>query len=665
MDSKDEVNYMDYTDWYIDDPVDTALPAELAPCNPIIRVDLFHISAAGASVVVLVFLSFFVKRRWMWRSWCRGAPGLLHPAGLLESDCHRGIAAAVFGVLVCSVCAVAIDSNPLPIGLHYSKETKEYWKIAALLYYPALYYPLLACATVKNKVGYLLGSLLSWLHSGVLIWQKVECPLSQEPYKYYTLLRSLPQFLCLGFLSVVYPVLLLRNGEKSRNSTLHWWQADEYYMDYLRVLLKKRPSKNSARTDQSCISSKVRTLLRSYVYIPMKGFRIPPKLTVSVTVALVTVYQVALLLVVDVVPTLQKMRAGVHEEFSYVLEGFGINLSDKRDEVIRIVKYYFWIVEACYISAITTSCCFTLSMLMRSMVLHRENLLSLYRGDTGKVFNVQRRIRPSQSAIVSWMSFTSYQVAHVALGLSIQLLVFFMCFGLFAFLIVVPILHGRNLFLFKILETMWPFWLALVVVLLIQHVLARFLFLHKDGKTLSITNRRGLYIFTYLFFMFNVLIGSIVAMWRVALTAVYNIIHFCRLDMSLLHRGVECFDPAYRCYVGFLLVEVSHSHPVMKAFCFLLLRSQDLGLSGGDRCKNEEEGIQLMSNLTLAKTARSRRVRARWHLAFTLLRNPILIASRKPDVCPAVDLVSNGELNSSSRHSPDDNLTKSELCEKE
>lgn len=446
---------------------------------------------------------------------------------------------------------------------------------------------------------------------------------------------------------------------------MRWWQADEYYMDYLRELLKKRPSKNSAGTDQPCISSKVRTLLRSYVYIPMKGFRIPPKLTVSVTVALVTVYQVALLLVVDVVPTLQKMRAGVHEEFSYVLEGFGINLSDKRAEVIRIVKYYFWIVEVCYISAITTSCCFTLSMLMRSMVLHRENLLSLYRGDTGKVFNVQRRIRPSQSAIVSWMSFTGYQVAHVALGLSIQLLVFFMCFGLFAFLIVVPILHGRNLFLFKILETMWPFWLALVVVLMIQHVLARFLFLHKDGKTLSITNRRGLYIFTYLFFMFNVLIGSIVAVWRVGLTAVYNIIHFCRLDMSLLHRGVECFDPAYRCYVGFLLVEVSHSHPVMKAFCFLLLRSQDLGLSRGDRCKNEEEGIQLMSNLTLAKTARSRRVRARWHLAFTLLRNPILIASRKPEVCSVADLVSNGELNSSSQHSPDDNLTKSELCEKE
>lgn len=52
----------------------------------------------------------------------------------------------------------------------------EFWMILALLYYPALYYPLLACGTLHNKVGYVLGSLLSWTHFGVLVWQKVDCP---------------------------------------------------------------------------------------------------------------------------------------------------------------------------------------------------------------------------------------------------------------------------------------------------------------------------------------------------------------------------------------------------------------------------------------------------------------------------------------------------------
>lgn len=52
----------------------------------------------------------------------------------------------------------------------------ENWVILGIFYYPALYYPLLACGTLHNKVGYVLGSLLSWTHFGVLVWQKIDCP---------------------------------------------------------------------------------------------------------------------------------------------------------------------------------------------------------------------------------------------------------------------------------------------------------------------------------------------------------------------------------------------------------------------------------------------------------------------------------------------------------
>lgn len=52
----------------------------------------------------------------------------------------------------------------------------ENWVILGVFYYPALYYPLLACGTLHNKVGYVLGSLLSWTHFVVLVWQKIDCP---------------------------------------------------------------------------------------------------------------------------------------------------------------------------------------------------------------------------------------------------------------------------------------------------------------------------------------------------------------------------------------------------------------------------------------------------------------------------------------------------------
>ncbi|XP_078388414.1 receptor for retinol uptake stra6 [Cetorhinus maximus] len=657
----DEPDFLEYSDWYIDDGLDpTSPPADVTSCDPTIPVDLYHMCAAGASFAVLVLLSFLVKRRRLCKDCCGGAPGLLHPVGFLECDYHRGIAAAVFGVLFCSLCMVVLDDNPLPFITKSPQETKEYWKITALLYYPALYYPLLACATVKGKLGYLPGSLLSWLHFSILLCQKVECPLSPELYKYYSLLRSLPQLLCLAFLSLVYPLLLVRSGKTSRNLPWHRCPANKYYTDYLKFLLRKKPPRNSVSTGQLSLWPRIKTLMRSYIYVPMEGFRIPTKLVVAMTVAIVSVYQFALLLVVYVVPTLQKMRAGVQEQISYTLEGFGVNLSEDRSEVLNIVKYYIWTVEVCYVSAVSVSCFFTLSTLMRSMVLHRDNLQALHRGDTQKVFNEKRYIRPSQSAIVCWMSFTSYQAAFVCLGLLIQQLVFFICFLLFAFLVVVPILHGQKLIIFRVLENMWPFWLTLILVVLIQNLTARLLFLQKDGKQLSITNRRSLYIFTYLLFTYNVLIGVIAGVWRVVFTALYNIVHFCRLDLGLINRGAEFLDPGYRCYSSFLEVEASQSHPVMKAFCFLLLQSQSSGRSCNDKGKSVEEGIQLVPDQKCTKMTKSKRALARWSLTYTLLNNPSLVNCRRST---ATNVITNGELKSSSKLSTNI-FVKSELCEK-
>lgn len=56
-------------------------------------------------------------------------------------------------------------------------------------------------------------------------------------------------------------------------------------------------------------------------------------------------YQMALLLVIGVVPTLQIVRKGVNEDIAFLLAGFNIILSDDRKEVVKIVAYYMWCVE--------------------------------------------------------------------------------------------------------------------------------------------------------------------------------------------------------------------------------------------------------------------------------------------------------------------------------
>lgn len=55
--------------------------------------------------------------------------------------------------------------------------------------------------------------------------------------------------------------------------------------------------------------------------------------------------QVALLLLVGAVPTIQKVRAGITTDVSYLLAGFGITLSEDRQEVVELVKYYLWALE--------------------------------------------------------------------------------------------------------------------------------------------------------------------------------------------------------------------------------------------------------------------------------------------------------------------------------
>ncbi|MGH0146527.1 UNVERIFIED_CONTAM: hypothetical protein FKN15_008325 [Acipenser sinensis] len=657
------------------------------------------------------------------------------PVNFLDHTQHKGLAGAVFGGLFCRLVVVVLAKNPLPFTEDPAPENKgvehnpslhgdvkavthrtiaangvysvalvpsEYWKILALFYYPALYYPLLACGTLHSRVGYVLGSLLSWTHFGVLVWQKVDCPQTPEIYKFYSLLSSLPQIICLAFLSFQYPLLLFKNsgtaGQTNTSEDLH----SSYYKEYVQKILRKKVTKSSSSTFKPMIPSRISAALQSYIYTPEDGFRFPLKLVISAVVSIISVYQVMLLLVLLVIPTLQKVRSGVNEDIAFLLAGFNIILSESRAEVVEIVKNYLWMVEVCYISTVTLSGLVTLVMLMRSMVLHRSNLKGLYRGDIYSVYNRQRSIRPSRPAIVCWMGFTSYQAALVCIALLIQTLVFFICILWFVFLILIPILYGQNLILFRILKVMWPFWLMLCLVVIVQHVMAEFAFLKKDAGTRDLDN--SCQEASVAFLMGIITVIMLLVLLRGIQKCYNSCLFFARpadyvpgcitfvLAQSTLLR--EC----YRCYVHYLKIEVSQSHPVMKAFCSVLLQppasegpaGQKMSIlkievsqshpvmkafcsvllqppasegTAGQKMSAVEEGIQLVQQDKKQKMiSNSRRARGRWWLVFTLVNNPSLVASRKHFQAQSSEAFLNGTLNRTTKESgsePEKTDTKS------
>uniref|UniRef100_A0A673HTP2 Receptor for retinol uptake STRA6 n=1 Tax=Sinocyclocheilus rhinocerous TaxID=307959 RepID=A0A673HTP2_9TELE len=610
----------DYSDWY-ENALPTKPPVEvIPPCDPTADEGLFHICIAAISLVVMLVLAILARRQKLGDNQ-RGLTGLLSPVNFLDHTQHKGLAVAVYGVLFCKLLGMVLSHHPLPFTKDVTN--KEFWLILALLYYPALYYPLLACGTLHNKVGYVLGSLLSWTHFGVLVWQKVDCPKTPQIYKYYVLFSSLPQIACLAFLSFQYPLLLFKGLQNTETSNASEDLSSSYYRDYVKkILKKKKPTKISSSASKPKLFERLRDAAKSYIYTPEDVFRFPLKLAISVVVAYFYLKVFIHVLLIDFI--------GVDENIAFLLAGFNIILSDDRQEVVRIVVYYLWCVEICYLSAVTLSCLLNLLMLMRSMVLHRSNLKGLYRGDVFNVYNCHRSIRPSRPALVCWMGFTSYQASFICLGMVIQTLVFFICILFAVFLVIIPILYGTNLMLFHIIGSMWPFWLMLFLAVLIQHLTSRFLFVKKDAGTRDLNNRGSLFLLSYMLFLVNVMVGVIVGIWRIVTTALFNIVHLGRLDISLLNRNVEPFDPGYRCYAHYLKIEVSQSHPVMKAFCGLLLQTSGQDSVSAQRMRDAEEGIQLVQQEKKQnKVSNAKRARAHWQLLYTLVNNPSLVGTRK------------------------------------
>uniref|UniRef100_A0A674NKY1 Receptor for retinol uptake STRA6 n=1 Tax=Takifugu rubripes TaxID=31033 RepID=A0A674NKY1_TAKRU len=540
-----------------------------------------------------------------------------YPVNFLDHTQHKGLAVAVFGVLLCKLWGLIVSPNPLPFTT--DTHNKQNWVILGVFFYPALYYPLLACGTLHNKVGYVLGSLLSWTHFTVLVWQKIDCPRTTLIHKHFSLFSSLPQIVCLAFLSFQYPLLLFKGFKDTEQNKGSEDLSSSYYKDYVKKILKKKP------TGDFCCGVLYRTVSGNCTTTRQQS-----QTTRYQQNALIIFYfQVGLLLISAVVPHLQKARLGVDENIANVLAGFKITLSPDRHEVVKIVVYYIWCVEVCYISAMVLSCLVNLLMLMRSMVLHRDNLKGLYRGDIYNVYNCQRNMRASRPALVCWMGYTGFTAAHICIGMLVQTMVFFLCLLVGVFLIIIPILYRQHLILFQMLWSMWPFWLMILLSVLLQHIVGRFCFVKKIAGTRDLDNRANLFLLTYLMFPVNVLIGVLLGVWRMIITAMFNIVHMGRMDISLLNRNVEPLDPAYRCYAHYLKIEVSQSHPVMKAFCGMLLQSVGQESGAVQRSRDAEEGIQLVQQEKKHKVSSAKRARRHWQLLYTLVNNPSLVGTRK------------------------------------
>ena len=65
----------------------------------------------------------------------------------------------------------------------------------------------------------------------------------------------------------------------------------------------------------------------------------------------------------------------------------------------------------------------------------------------------------------------------------------------------------------------------------------------RSVRGLCGVSRGSLFLLTYMLYLLNTVVGLVVGIWRLVITALYNILHLGRIDISLLHRSAESYDP--------------------------------------------------------------------------------------------------------------------------
>ncbi|XP_059158546.1 receptor for retinol uptake stra6-like [Physella acuta] len=176
----------------------------------------------------------------------------------------------------------------------------------------------------------------------------------------------------------------------------------------------------------------------------------------------------------------------------------------------------------------------------------------------------------------------------------------------------------------KVLQV-WPSVLVGFGLMIVQKLLAKFLFLQDRGQHLRLDNRNFFFIFTYFMFFYNIFLGLVSCLMRIIKAAMVGTLFLARLDNSTLPRKFEFLDPGFAAYQGYIHMEAAHTHPVVNVFIRLLI-----SLSKSRATQKEKYSLINMPDvddvkkLELKANQRPVNVAARfnWHVTYTLLHNP-------------------------------------------
>ncbi|XP_055869178.1 receptor for retinol uptake stra6-like isoform X2 [Biomphalaria glabrata] len=583
------------------------------------------------------------QRTQTWTSFFKGRPALIYPMDTLTRLSRLSYCAA-FGATAFLVYQITLQRQ-LAINYEGPISLTSLIALLSMLIYGMVFFPIFACLALRTAFGYALGSLYIWVFFIIDVMSLIYCASETQE-----IMRFLPSVLCRAFLCISLPVKFVWafkkgnyfvnvNTGNSLERTLEQVR-DSYQGRHVRNLLRKTERKAEPVSIVSKINACFFEQFWRLFYHRQKGFRFPTRFVSVLFVGGCVVYILTvefLFVALAFMKGSQVQLAHIHYELInnwtnepalYAVIEILIYVTLVLHDVINLV-YYSLIV------ALALSCTMTLVNILHMSTSFRKNLYMLYRGDYSYI--PMASTFSAKDLCVGSIKYAGFQVAYLIWGfMIITVLLFFICFVTGVFILFI-IYDNIDWLLNKVLQ-IWPGILVAIALIIVQKVLARFVFLQGDGQHLRLDNRRFYFITAYFMFFYNIFLGIASCLLRIVQSIAVGILFLARLDTSPMPRKFEGFDPGFSAYTGYIHMEMAHTHPVVLVFIQLLYTlSRERKSPGSMTMSKTECGSEVKSGVSdinhvvipMKKVVRNRSAQFNWLVIYTLLQNPSVRMYRK------------------------------------
>nr|XP_055061822.1 STRA6-like isoform X1 [Misgurnus anguillicaudatus] len=587
-------------------------------CQNGFSVDMFLHCSLVPAVFIMVLLSF-VQRRAKAQPfeerfpYLRGRFGIVVPLDFIGSLSNRWSYGFAFGAIAPSVLQLFSESyTPMKVP----NWAKAFVYLLGALEVGVAYLPFFACLSTPHRtLGGVLGVLYTLMWLTARLYDTASCPSGKILGRYEKWIILWPFFLCLCFLLGRFVYIIV----KAIRIHLHL-QAEENEEDlhshqfrYVKTLLKRPPER-----------SEPKGWFQEKVYDWDPYFKFPNRMIGTSIITFIGLYTMTLVdySVSDYAfDRLDALKDSLAEIASSCNETDNMFKS-----LIPMMEEFSYVARKSWLATTIFASLTSVTYTFHVLVCYRKHIKRLWRGE--KYFIPVKFHKPSPAVSVAAITrYSGWQIAFTLWGFVIVHFMQFLFALIFTYGIILPIQKGKFLSWLSSVSIILLTIFTVIAIVVVQIVLVQIFFLQDKlspddkQKPLALNNRKAFHSFIYFFFFYNVIMGLSNCILRLLVSGVVGTWLVSRIDRTIMQRGYESMDPGYNTWIGMIFADHYHSNPVMLSFCHLLL---------GRTVENRgpaETSYNSFNNTRGCSVGG--RVRVRWLLLYTLLRNPALILLRK------------------------------------